>query len=44
VGIPDGYELAAIVPMGRPVGRFGQARRKPVEAVTHWNRYGDRRR
>jgi len=44
VGVPDGYELAAIVPMGRPVGRFGQARRKPVEAVTHWNRYGERRR
>jgi nitroreductase len=44
LGVPDGYELAAMVPMGRPVGRFGQARRKPVEAVTHWNRYGDRRR
>jgi nitroreductase len=44
LGVPELYEIAALVPMGRPVGRFGQARRKPVEAVTHWNRWGDRRR
>jgi nitroreductase len=44
LGIPGGYEIAALVPMGRPAGRFGQARRKPVEAVTHWQRWGDRRR
>jgi nitroreductase len=44
LGIPDQYEVAALVPMGRPAGSFGVARRKPVEAVTHWNRFGDRRR
>ena len=38
------YEIAALVPMGRPVGSFGVARRKPVEAVTHWDRWGNRRR
>ncbi|MEK9838601.1 MAG: nitroreductase family protein [Ilumatobacter sp.] len=45
LGIPEGrYEIAALVPVGHPTGRFGVARRKPVEAVTHWNRFGDRRR
>jgi len=45
LSIPEGrYEIAALVPVGYPVGRFGVARRKPVEAVTHWNRFGDRRR
>jgi len=41
--IPATLEVAALVPMGRPVGRFGVARRKPVTAVTHWDRYGNRR-
>jgi nitroreductase len=44
LGVPEGFEVAALVPMGRPVGSFGVARRKPVEAVTHWQRYGNRRR
>lgn len=50
LGVPmndDGsprFEIAACVPMGRPVGRFGIAPRKPASAVTHWNRYGERRR
>jgi nitroreductase len=44
LGAPEGYEIAALVPMGRPAGRFGQARRKPVEAVTHWDRFGAKRR
>ena len=45
VGAPaDRFELAALVPVGRPVGRFGVARRKPVEAVTHWDAWGERRR
>jgi nitroreductase len=45
LGVPEGrFEIAALVPVGRPAGRFGIAPRKPVEAVTHWNRYGERRR
>lgn len=45
LGVPDGrYEIAALVPVGHPAGQFGIAPRKPVEAVTHWNRWGDRRR
>ena len=44
LGVPGSYEIAALVPMGRPVGHFGVARRKPVEAVTHWNAFGTKRR
>ena len=43
LGIPDRFETVALVPLGRPAGRFGVARRKPVERVTHWERYGDKR-
>lgn len=37
LGVPDRYELVALVPLGRPAGRFGVARRRPVESVTRWN-------
>jgi nitroreductase len=40
--IPERYEVVALVPMGRPAGRFGVARRRPVEAVTSWDRFGRR--
>jgi nitroreductase len=42
-GIPEHQELAALVPLGRPAGAFGVPRRRPVDAVTHWNRWGDKR-
>jgi nitroreductase len=50
LGVPaaaDGsprYEIAALVPVGFPVGRFGVAPRKPAAAVTHWNRWGNKKR
>ena len=43
LGIPDRYEIAALIPMGRPRGRFGVAPRRPAESLTHWNRWGARR-
>lgn len=42
LGIPEGYEIAALVPMGRPRGRFGIARRIPAEKLTYWNAWGKR--
>jgi nitroreductase len=43
LGVPAGrYEIAALVPMGRPSGSFGRARRKPVEKATSWNQFGNR--
>jgi len=41
-GVPDGYEIVALVPMGRPRGGFGEGKRRPLEAVTHWNRFGNK--
>jgi nitroreductase len=43
LGVPDGrFEIAALVPVGRPRGHFGVAPRKPADAVSHWNRWGNR--
>ena len=46
LGVPETsrYEIAALIPVGYPAGNFGVARRKPAEAVTHWDRWGDRRK
>jgi nitroreductase len=45
LGVPaDRFEVAALVPVGRPAGRFGVAPRKPAAAVTHWNTWGAKRR
>jgi nitroreductase len=45
LGVPAGrFEIAALVAVGYPTGRFGVASRKPAAAVTHWNRWGDKRR
>ena len=41
--IPEQYEVIALIPMGRPRGKFGVAPRRPVEKVTHWDRFGNRR-
>ncbi len=42
-GIPAGQQVVALVPLGRPSGRFGVAPRRPVDRVTHWGRWGERR-
>ena len=41
--IPDRLEIPALVPVGRPTGKFGIAPRKPLEKLTHWNTFGNRR-
>lgn len=41
VGIPDDWQLAALIPVGHPEGRHGPLKRKPVEDVTYaeeWDR------
>lgn len=45
LGVPAGrFEVAALTPLGRPTGSFGVAPRKPASAVTHWDRWGVKRR
>ena len=42
--IPDRYQVVALLPLGHPRGSFGVApRARPAEAITSWNRYGERR-
>ncbi len=42
-GIPERYEVVALIPMGRPVRPFRVGRRRAAEQVTHWERFGTRR-
>ena len=44
LGIPDGVETAALIPLGYPGerARFGGSRRTPVEEVTYADRWGRR--
>jgi nitroreductase len=45
LGVPAGrFEVAALTPLGHPSGNFGVAPRKPAAAVTHWDRWGEKRR
>jgi len=41
--IPDRYEIAALLPLGRPVGRWGIAPRRPAPTLTSWETFGTRR-
>jgi len=42
-GIPERYEVVALVPMGRPRRDFRVGRRRTPAQVTHWERFGNRR-
>jgi nitroreductase len=41
-GIPDRYEVVALLPLGRPTGSWGVAPRRPVAELTNWNQFGNR--
>lgn len=41
LGVPENMEIAALLPLGYPRGRFGKTTRKPVEQVLHWDRWGN---
>ncbi len=43
LGIPENAHTAALLPIGWPVGRFGEGPRLPVEAVTYWDEWGAKR-
>lgn len=43
MGVPDTHQIVALIPMGHPTGNFGVAPRRPVEKVTHWDQWGNRR-
>jgi nitroreductase len=39
LSIPDGVRTFAIIPVGYPLGRWSEARRRPVREVTFWDRW-----
>ena len=39
LGLPAHVLLAAIIPIGYPLGKFGPVSRPPVESVISWDRY-----
>lgn len=41
LGIPEGIETMAMIPLGWPKGKFGTGPRRPVEEVTHWDNWGN---
>ncbi len=41
--IPDDVQTWAMIPVGHPLGRWGEAKRRPVEETTYWDSYGERR-
>jgi nitroreductase len=42
VGVPDSMEIAALLPMGYPRGKFGKTTRKPVDEVLYWDKWGNK--
>jgi nitroreductase len=42
-GIPDRYEVVALLPLGHPRGTWGVAPRRSAESLTSWNRFGEKR-
>ena len=42
-GIPDRYEVVALLPLGVPKGSWGVAHRRAAESLTSWNRFGEKR-
>ncbi len=44
LGVPDRYQVVALLPLGRPRGSFGVAPRpRTAEQLTSWDRWGDKR-
>ena len=44
LGLPRGTATVALIPLGYPDGvRFSTPKRRPVETVTHWERWGRQR-
>jgi nitroreductase len=43
LGIPDGVETMALIPVGWPRGKFGSGSRIPTERVVFWEKWGQAR-
>ena len=43
LGVPEGVETMALIPVGWPRGRFGTPPRRPAEEVAFWDGWGETR-
>lgn len=43
LGIPEGHETMALIPLGWPMDKHGPTRRRPAEEITFWDHWGDTR-
>ena len=43
LGIPEDVTTWAMIPVGYPTGKWGEAKRRPVEEVTYWDEYRNTR-
>jgi nitroreductase len=44
LGLPEDARTMALIPLGYPSqGRWAEPKRRPVEQVVHWGRWGDQR-
>lgn len=43
LGIPDGIETMALIPLGWPRGKFGPGSRMPTEKVVYWEKWAQAR-
>ncbi|MCH7578579.1 MAG: nitroreductase family protein [Chloroflexi bacterium] len=43
LGVPDGVDTMALIPLGYPVGKFGPTNRIPTEKVVYWEKWGQAR-
>lgn len=39
LGLPEDRQTCALLPIGWPLGRYGQPPRKPVDTCLHWERF-----
>jgi nitroreductase len=43
LAIPEDVRTWALIPVGYPLGKWGEAVRRPVHETTYWNTYGEKR-
>jgi len=43
VGVPENMEISALLPLGFPKGKFGQTKRKSVDEILFWDRWGNKK-
>lgn len=40
LGLPEDHETIAMIPVGRPRGKWGRPKRAPTAQRTHWDQWG----